>query len=815
MSLKLRGLHTQSRDCAGSLHLTSSQHSTLPGASLLPALALVMFAATTPLFAQTSAPSAQGPNQLEQVVVSPPKPGSTMPRSGDGSKSAPKRTRQSAATTRAKPQPQSAANAVPPATPLNSNVVAASSNLLGLTVFQTPASVQVVDQQTMREQGYRTTPETVAGAVGVLAVDVAGAPAGFSMRGFSFGEVTVLYNGIWIGPQSITSRVLDTANLAQVEYVKGPLSLMSGLATIGGSVNYVSRQPTTGPIRNELDTSIDTLGTYRTHFGSGGSTAVDGLDYRFDVSSSKINSFIEGDYQQLNNISGQLNYRLSDSFKVFGAVEYNQDYGHAYWGTPLTTTTFSGPFSTHGVVSGSAISTFDGSVISPVTVDSRTLRTNYNVADNSIGSHGLWLRGGFEWALNEDITIKNQAYEFGAKRHWFDSETYAFNTGTSMIDRDRFFVNHKQQVIGDYTDLIWNSSFFGMQNRFATQLSVSRNEIQFAQEQNPDDFPFDSVTVVNPVPGLYSLTPEPGIRNSRLDDAAITVEDQLKITPMLALIGGIRVEDMTLSRDGFNFDGTIPAGQPFTKNWQPVSYRAAVTFEPVKGLMFYGMYATAYDPAAAGIFSVTPGTTLDLTSARIYETGVKAISDDKRAELTFSVYDIERQNVYVALTNAVATKAGEVHSKGVELAGAVRPIENLKIWGNIAITQATYGNFDVWTGNTPSNVAPVIINAGASYRFESWRWPVEIGGAVRHVGQRYLFEDDLTAMLPYTTADLFAFVDIPGRDLQWQGLEKMRVGFRVRNVTNTIYAVASDPGYPDQVYLGAPRTFELSASAKW
>jgi iron complex outermembrane recepter protein len=323
------------------------------------------------------------------------------------------------------------------------------------------------------------------------------------------------------------------------------------------------------------------------------------------------------------------------------------------------------------------------------------------------------------------------------------------------------------------------------------------------------------VTVVNPTPGLYSLTPQPGIRNSRLDDAAITVEDQLKITPMLALIGGIRVEDMTLSRDGINFDGTIPAGQPFTKNWQPVSYRAAVTFEPVKGLMFYGMYATAYDPAAAGIFSVTPGTTLDLTSARIYETGVKAISADKRAEFTFSAYDIERQNVYVALTNVVATQAGEVRSKGVELAGAVRPIENLKIWGNIAITQATYGAFDVWTGNTPSNVAPVIINAGASYRFDSWRWPVEIGGAVRHVGQRYLFEDNLTAALPYTTADFFAFVDIPGRDLQWQGLERMRVGFRVRNVTNTVYAVASDPGYPDQVYLGPPRTFELSASAKW
>lgn len=777
--------------------------------SLLAALALLRCA--SPAGSQTAPGVDQKSTELPRTLVVP-------------DRSAKPKQRGKPAVATALPAPAPAQSSSPssapaggaggPPTPLNSNVVAGSASLLGLTVFQTPASVQVVSQQTMREQSYRTTPETAAGAVGVLAVDVAGAPAGFSMRGFSFGEVTTLYNGIWIGPQSITSRVMDTANLEQVEFVKGPLSLMSGLAAIGGSVNYVSRQPTTGAIRSELDTSIDTLGTYRTHYGSGGSTAVPGLDYRFDVSSSRINGFIDGASQDLNNVAGQLNYRVSDAFRVFAAFDYNQDAGHAYWGTPLTTTAFSGPFSTHGVVAGLAINTFNGSIIAPVTVDSRTLTTNYNVADNSIGSHGLWLRGGFELALNNDITVKNQAYEFGAKRHWFDSETYAFNTATSMIDRDRFFVTHKQQVIGDNTDLIWNSAFFGMENRLAGQLSVSRNEIQFGQEGNPDAFPADSVDVISPVPGLYGV-PQPNYRNSKLDDFAVSIEDRLKITPMLSLIGGIRAEDLTLTRDGVNFDGTVPTGQPFTTTWTPVSYRAAATLEPVKGLMFYGMYATAYDPAAAGIFSVSPANSLQLTSARIYESGVKAISDDKRAELTFAAYDIERRNVYVFLTNAVATLAGEIHTRGVELAGAVRPVENLKLWGNVAFTQAEYGNFDVYTGNTPSNVAPVIINAGASWRFDWWRWPVEIGGAIRHVGSRFLFEDDLTTMLPYTTADLFAFVDIPGRDLPWQGLEKMRIGFRVRNVTNAVYAAWSDPGLPDQVYLGAPRTFEISSSARW
>ena len=130
---------------------------------------------------------------------------------------------------------------------------------------------------------------------------------------------------------------------------------MTTLDAIGGSVNYVTRQPTAGPVRNELDLSLDTLGSLRTHFGSGGSTTLPGLDYRFDVVGSRLNSFIDGDYRDLASVSGQLNYRVSDWFKVFGAVEYKQDSGHAYWGTPLVPVSFAGANSVNGVVQGTAV----------------------------------------------------------------------------------------------------------------------------------------------------------------------------------------------------------------------------------------------------------------------------------------------------------------------------------------------------------------------------------------------------------------------------------------------------------------------------
>ena len=57
---------------------------------------------------------------------------------------------------------------------------------------------------------------------------------------------------------------------------------------------------------------------------------------------SRFNSFIDGDFRNLTDLSRQLNYRVTDTFKTFAAVEYKKDSGHAYWGTPLVPTSFAG-----------------------------------------------------------------------------------------------------------------------------------------------------------------------------------------------------------------------------------------------------------------------------------------------------------------------------------------------------------------------------------------------------------------------------------------------------------------------------------------
>jgi iron complex outermembrane recepter protein len=708
-------------------------------------------------------------------------------------------------------------------TPLALGTVASIASRLGIIAREVPASIEIVDKQMMQEQGYRTTTETAWGAVGVLSGDAGGAPAGYSMRGFDFSQVNILYNDINIGPQSFTSRVMDTFTLDRVEFLKGPNSLMTGVGAIGGAVNYVNKLPTAGPVQNEVFTSVDSFGTIRSGFGSGGSTSLEGLDYRFDMSEDRYNSFIDGDHKDLSNLYARFNYHWSPDLMTFFTANYIKDAGNTYWGTPIVPAAWAGANSTGGVVSGIAFShSYNNNFLGPVTIDSQTTKTNYNVADNYTGAQQLWLRGGLEWNPQPGFTIKDQWYAYGAQRRWLDSETYAFNTDTNLIDRDRFIVDHNQKVIGNIADLLLVTQVFGMENRLATQLSAQDNNIIFSEHFG--GFPQDSVSVVNPNQGYYGdiyQGPDTSVltATSRLDTVAASFEDRLKLTPPFALIGGIRIEDIALNRGRYDWVGVQPNQYPFSKNWTPVSYRGAYTWEPIKNLVFYSMYATAFDPAVASIISINPNLPVLLTSSQIYETGVKQLLLDNRAEWTFSAYDITRRNVYQAQGGQTFQVAGEIAVKGIEFAAAIRPIDGWKIWGNIAFTDAKYVNFNFvggsFSGNTPPDVAPYIANGGISYRFVTPGWyPVELGAAARYVGNRYAFDDNQVVMDSYTVVDAYMFIDLERPSL-FPTVDQARLTFRARNLTNRLYAEWADPGYPDQIYLGAPRSFDMGLSFKF
>jgi iron complex outermembrane receptor protein len=769
-----------------------------------------------PSAAQTIS-QAQDPNRLPQVDVSTqrPRPQTTArpaPKGGSPKRAA----RPPAPATTTPAQTNAPGGPGGTTTPLNTNTVATSASRLGLTVRETPATVEIVDQQTIQERGYRTVTETAQGVPGVTAGDFPAEPAAFSMRGFTSSHINTLYNGIKIGPQNFTSRTVDTYNLDRVEFLKGPSSLMSGEGATGGSVNLVNKQPHTGKIENDSFVSYDSFGTLRTGFGSGGSTAVQGLDYRFDISRSWIHGFVDDTHTNTFNLTTQLNYRASETFKAFVALDYKRDDGSPYWGTPLVSTALAGPNAVSGIVSGSHTSFNLGVPLGPVTIDGRTLTTNYDVRDNINKAEELWLRGGVEFLLADNLVLKSQGYGYKADRQWRNSEQYAFNPADGMVSRDRFYVAHDQLLYGNMTDLTWNTRFAGMDNRAVFAVGASRLEFtRPGQTMFPNN---DEVSLVNPDRGVFgTLFTRDRIAN--INNVYLSVEDRLKLTPAFALIGGARIEEIDLYRTNLSIGGAPLAGFPFNKTWTPLTGRAGFTWDFVPGLTWYGQVASAADVSANFIFLLDPSQPLDLTRTLTYETGLKQLLWNNRAEWTLSVFDTERKNVFAAAGGQQVNLAGRLVSKGIEFNSAIRPTDAWKLWANFAFVDAKYADFVLadgtsYTGHTPTNVPRVVFNAGASYRLPTWL-PVEVGASVRHVGDRFNADVNDVKMLAYTTADAYIFVDLDKTVVPSWGIEKTRLAFRVRNLTDTKYAAWGDPFYPDQILLGPPRSFEVSASFKF
>jgi iron complex outermembrane receptor protein len=189
-------------------------------ATPLSLLALLSFAAAAPAMAQTTPNNSDTIGPL--IVTEPKRKPVQRVETNAGRPRVHARVASHTRTSARKPVPAPVPGPVPAPsateavrTPLNSNVVATSASRLGLTVLETPATVEIVDQQTMREQGYRTTTETAQGAVGVLSGDAAGAPAGYSMRGFTGSAIisSTMESGLVrrISPRASWIRPISTA----------------------------------------------------------------------------------------------------------------------------------------------------------------------------------------------------------------------------------------------------------------------------------------------------------------------------------------------------------------------------------------------------------------------------------------------------------------------------------------------------------------------------------------------------------------------------------------------------------------------------
>ena len=650
-----------------------------------------------------------------------------------------------------------------------------SGSRLDLSPLQTPASIEVIPGQKIRERGQETVQEAITqNAAGITTIGAPGNGLGaYTSRGFAgVNSVMQLYDGtrLYVGAGTITYP-FDTWNVDRIEVLRGPASVLYGDGAIGGVINVVPKKPVAVPI-NAARAALGSDGVKRLAIDSGGPIG-ENVFYRLNVSANQANGWLRqnGDFSNLA-VSGAVLYQATPDL----AFTLSHDYGYQeplrYFGTPL--------------IGGR--------------IDPRTRFNNYNVNDSRIVFEDNWTQFKTEWTPTADITIRNTAYRLKSDRHWRNVETYTFVPSTGLIRRTNpIEIFHKQEQIGNRFDAAFKGEVFGFRNEFVAGFDV--NHIKFSHTNNS---PYRGETSVNPFvfsPGVFSsldLTTLGYATSS--DQYSLFAENRLVLTEQFSLIAGARYDAPTVRRA----DPRTPSAG-FTKDFSALSYRFGAVYNPTPDSSLYASYATAVDPVNSLITLSLAQKDFELSTGEQIEIGYKQLFWEGRGEFTLAGYRITKDNLLTAdpLRPAVSIQVGSQSSHGVEAFASLGLWENWRVEGNIALVHAQYDDFQQAVGSAAVNFAgnqPISVPARVANLWLSWafapRWEARAG--VQFVGDTFSDFANTVRRPAY---------EVVNASVDYRVSETSHFSVRAYNLLDKVYPVT---GSSVSWLLGRPRSVEVA-----
>ncbi|MGP1716174.1 MAG: TonB-dependent receptor [Methylophilus sp.] len=661
-----------------------------------------------------------------------------------------------------------------PKAAINLNKPNSTASRLGLTAKETPASVEAVDSDTIRQRGDISIKEAVTRTTGITDISTPGNGQSFSSRGFTGNNsVAQAEDGVRLvtGAGTLTYPS-DTWGYERIEVLRGPASVIFGDGSAGGVINSVRKKATS-------ETSLEALfgwgtrGNYRTGVGGSGAIGEVGA-FRIDASALGGNGYIDrGDYKSKKIMSSFL-FTPTENLSIGFTLDHAEESPTAIYGSPLV----------------------NGNI-------SRALRkANFNVDNDKMDFVDTRARAKVEWDISPSLKFKNETYWFKSDREWRNAENYALNTTTNRVTRSSFLaIEHEQTQYGNRMELASMDTLLGHQNRIAAGWEISHTD--FLHSSNAGNTASDSVPVYNFSPGLFrSTTAVLKNYDADLKQQAFFVEDAFNATDKLKLIVGLRKDLIDTYRKDYR--GAANVDQDFS----PLTWRAGAVFDLTPETALYGQMSRGTDPVTNLLGLNLANAQFDLTKSRQHEVGIKHLLPDAKGQMTLALYHIAKDDIITRdpITPSLSIQGGKQSSRGIEFATTLFPIEHWRTDFNIAILDARFdelkeGNAGISrAGNTPSNVPERVANAWLYYQQPKW----EAGVGARYVGKRYADNANAITMDSYTVYDASA---------AWNINRQITVRANLRNLTDKFYAALAY-GNTQQI-IGAPRQLELTAEFKY
>lgn len=652
------------------------------------------------------------------------------------------------------------------------NTASETGSRLELTVLETPATVDIIDGDAIRERLDTSVMEAVTRSAGFTNDGHPGnGGQNIAARGFrGQGTVTKMFDGAsYYNAFNTITFPFDTWGVERIEVLKGPASVLYGEGGIGGAYNVIPKRPQQE--RNgELRVSAGENDTRFLGVGLTGGLA-DNLAYRLDYSNNQSDNWVDRGDSKAAMISASLLWQVTDDFSLTARYDHGDQEPMRYFGTPLV----------------------DGDV------PTELVTSNYDVNDGTIHYKDDSARIKADWSISERLSMQSELYRLGSDRFWKTLDFYEYDRAAATVTRSSpLVIGHDIEHDGFRTNFVLDSG--DDRRKLKTSAGFEINDLTFARATNfgganPNgvdwDNDLDVVNAFNFHPGLFSDITSAVARTEIISDVAqmaVFAESQIGLTSALTLVLGLRHEDVETD---YNDVSNPPT---FDQSVDALTGRAGLTLDVRDNTVLYGQYTTgATHPSNSIVQTTVANRELDFITSEQVEVGIKQRYLDKRLSWSVALFDIVKNNLIeddpTSLNPDDLIVIPEQTSQGVEFNFTYGLTDALTLTAAGTVLDA-----ETDTGATPREVPEKTWNLGLVWAPLD---KLQLSADARYVGARFHPDNPIPS---YTVVDTSA---------RWRFSPDLSMALRVDNLFDELYAVSAYY-WPNTWLLGKPRTVSLT-----
>lgn len=605
---------------------------------------------------------------------------------------------------------------------------------LPLPLLRTPASVGVVTDWLIEEQGSTVLGEALQNVSGVNVQTQSGVADFFVVRGFDS-----IANGLVMvdGAAEPEISFYQLYNVERVEVLKGPGGFLYGGSPLAATINMVRRQPEPA--------GFLTLGLEGGSFGTRGGN----LDWNAGSSDTfgfRLNGlWRESDGwrdmpSEVSAVNPGFTWRPDEASALHVNLEFLDTSFAPDSGLPI----LSGFFTPGG---------------NPEVADvprERSYQSPYDFSDQETRRAQI----DYERQLSANVTLRDKAYY---RRLDWDTASAIFNgvlpgaTGLN-VSRSLVLLDDRQEFLGNQLEAVIAAKTGNVTHQILAGVEVARLDDVFTLDVGflPD------ISLDNPVEtaqGPVFLIPgqsQAGDTSSLVISPYVT--DQIALSERFQVLVGARF-------DSIDYEDDATATE---RSFSQVSPLLGLTWAPTPSFSLYVNTGRGFAPPSSRVVGEREAEESEQTEA-----GVKANLWGGKAQTTLAVYELTRENVAIPDRTGITRQTGSQRSRGVELELAAEPLPRLRTFFSYAYTDAEltefaelvlvgFNPFPVFatidrSGNSPAFAPEHIANLWMSRRFENGLGAA-LGG--RYLSEQHIAEDNAFELDATFTLNASLFYDL-------------------------------------------------------